>query len=494
GQSNASRVALRERARELALSLTKRKVRAEAIAEARTMLAGQPTFHWEIEFPEVFSRGGFDAIIGNPPFLGGRKLRRALGDRFTQLLPELYRGASLNARLCAFFFLRALPLFRERGRLRLIATKRMGEGDTRETGLARILKGGATITRAIREMPWPGDATVTISILWLSKGKWSGPIIIDDRKVDSISSALTDEIESPNPHPLESNQDLSFQGSVLAGIGFIIDEEEVNRLLQEDPSNADVLMPLLGGEDITTSPRQVPSRWCINFFDWPLEKAEKYKGPMKIIRSLVLPYRRKVRREAHRRRWWQYGDKRPRLYRTIKDLHRVLACSRVSARWVPALVPHGCVYTDATVVFADNSFSFFSVIQSSLHEIWKDRRGTRLETRSRYTPTYSFDTFPFPNRPSAIVPALEEIGRRYDEHRREMLVRRDIGLTEAYNLFHEFERVDDDVAKLRDLHRELDHRVAAAYGWTDLQLDHGWHDENTRWGISDAACKDILQR
>jgi hypothetical protein len=153
------------------------------------------------------------------------------------------------------------------------------------------------------------------------------------------------------------------------------------------------------------------------------------------------------------------------------------------------------VYTHAVIVFADDSYTLFSILQSSFHEAWKDRRGSRLETRSRYTPTSTFDTFPFPNRrPSMIVPALEEIGDRYDRHRREMLVRREIGLTEAYNLFHEFQRVDDDVAKLRDLHRELDRRVAAAYGWTGLQLDHGWHDENTRWGISAAACKDILQR
>jgi hypothetical protein len=95
GHSDASRVALRERARELAVSLAKPEVRAEAVAEARTLLAGQP-FHWEIAFPEVFHAGGFDAIIGNPPFLGGRKLRRALADRFTELLRELFRGASLN--------------------------------------------------------------------------------------------------------------------------------------------------------------------------------------------------------------------------------------------------------------------------------------------------------------------------------------------------------------------------------------------------------------
>jgi hypothetical protein len=136
-----------------------------------------PPFHWAIEFPEVFARenGGFDAIVGNPPFAGKNTIASAHREGYGAWLQTLHFGAHGNSDLVAHFFRRTFVLLRKKGTLGLIATKTIGQGDTRETGLEYILANGGAITRAIRRVRWPGEAAVMVSILHVAKGEGTSP-------------------------------------------------------------------------------------------------------------------------------------------------------------------------------------------------------------------------------------------------------------------------------------------------------------------------------
>lgn len=185
--------------------------------------------------------------------------------------------------------------------------------------------------------------------------------------------------------------------------------------------------------------------------------------------------------------------------KAIADLDEVLALARVSKTVMPLRVPMGQVFSEQVVVFASDSYALQSVLSSSLHQMWVITRGSTLETRVRYTPTDVFETFPRPYLTEESERVLEAIGKTLDEERREIMLRRELGLTKLYNRVNDpalADGADPDVARLRVIHRELDEAVMAAYGWDDVPLDHGFHTyrKMTRWTISPAARVEVLDR
>ena len=173
-------------------------VRKMAPEAAKLLNAGNPEaaprrpFHWPLEFPEVFSeRRGFDAIIGNPPFMGGKKITGALGDDYRDFLVRyLASGTRGHADLCAYFFLRSLTLVRKGGGFGLVATNTIAQGDTREVGLDQLVRDGASIIRAVPSRRWPGDANLEVAHVWVRSERWSGPFVLDDKLVAGITPFL----------------------------------------------------------------------------------------------------------------------------------------------------------------------------------------------------------------------------------------------------------------------------------------------------------------
>jgi len=261
-----------------------------------------------------------------------------------------------------------------------------------------------------------------------------------------------------------------------------------------------VLFPYLNGEDLNSRWDQSPSRWVINFRDWPIEKAMEYPDCFEIIEREVKPERtrRKEGGEFQLRyplyeRWWHYGEKRPALYAAIEGLDRVLIAVRVSSHHCISLVPSKLVYSDRLAVFAFESSAEFALLTSTLHDGWAHRPGaTTHETRNTYFPEQSFETFPFP----VSVSALEFVGEQYNSNRAATMVCRREGLTTTYNRFHSPHEVSEDISNLRKLHVEMDYAVAKAYGWTDLDLGHRFHEtkQGTRFTISEAARREVLDR
>jgi len=331
------------------------------------------------------------------------------------------------------------------------------------------------------------------------------------RIVRTISSLLDDAAsEHSIPYPLLANVGLACEGSKPLGMGFVLTPDEAEKLLDTNPSNQEVLFPFLNGMDLNSRPDQSASRWVIDFRDLPLDRAScpvGYKGKVakdypecfSIVEDKVYPERTRrkengdfVLRKPLPDRWWQHAEKRASLYNRIRELKRVLIRSRVSNINSLAFVPSGWVYSEATVVFARADASIFAVLQSCFHTEWIYQYASSMRTDVRYTPSDCLDTFPFPER----IGTLERLGEKYHAQRGECMLASGEGLTKIYNRFYDPAETSADIQKLRDLHIEMDQAVAAAYGWTDLELDHGFHEtkQGVRFTISEAARREVLQR
>ncbi len=463
-----------------------------------TLLNGRRPFHWPLEFPEVFSdtlpNPGFSAIVSNPPFQGGKKITGAIGTDYRDYLLEyLANGKRGNADLCAYFFLRATSLIQQDGMAAMLATNTIAQGDTREVGLDQIVANGWTIPRAIPSRKWPGEASLEVAHVWLRNGIWQSSYTLDASEVVGITPFLTTLNKTTgNPYRLVANANKSFQGSVVLGLGFVLTPEEAQQLIEKDPRNIDVLFPYLNGEDLNSRPDQSPSRWVINFHDWPLERAEQYPDCMRIVREKVKPQRALSNRKLYKEKWWQFAEKCPGLYSTIAGMERVLVRAQVSKTWGWIFIPPKMVYDQRLVVFAFSNIRPFTILQGTFHWEWAIQYGATLRLDMSYTPTTSFETFPFP----ANMDGLEDIGERYYQHRQAIMQARQEGLTKTYNHFHDEQEMAEDIVRLRELHREMDEAVARAYGWHDLALEHGFHEtkQGLRYTISERARREVLDR
>ncbi len=462
--------------------------------------------HWPLAFPEVFSNGGFDIIIGNPPFMGGLKISGAFGDRYRKWLEFVFAPFSGKADLCAAFFRQAFRLLQPGGYIGLVATNTIGQGDSRECGLAVILQNMGVIRFAKRYVKWPGQASVEINLIGLFKSKSAdskniaGTTILDDQTVSFISSRLDSETEI-QPFHLHQNEGKAFQGNIILGMGFVLGTDESERLIAKDPKNKKCLFPYLNGEDINSHYAQLPSRWVIQFDERDETEARQYSDLWKIVKERVWTERKEKDEKRYPRmvnEWWKHWNNRQELYNAIAQLEKVLVRSRVSELHMLAFVPKKYIYSDATVVFAFDDEYIFSILQSNIHEAWVWKNSSSLESRNRYTPTDCFETFPFPRQPNVQVKELaKQVGKKYYEHRQQIMADRNLGLTKTYNLFNDSEYIDEDIVRMRELHAEMDNSVIKCYGWGDVDLDHGFHINargQTRFSISPVARREVLRR
>lgn len=478
--------------REVALSDLRARA-AEWLAAGRAELRGaRRPFHWPLEFPEVSAAGGFDAIVGNPPFQGGQKITGTLGTDYRDLLVTwLAGGRRGSADLVAYFFLRAAMITAPGASVALLATNTIGQGDTREVGLEQLTASGWTISRAVPSRPWPGGANLEVAHLWLHRGGWSGSRWLDDVEVRGITPSLEPQSRVSGPaHRLVANGGKSFQGSNVLGMGFVLTPDQAEALIARDERNRDVVMPYLNGEDLNSRPDQSASRWVINFRDWPIERAQGYPAPFEIAERLVKPERARNNRAARRERWWRFAEPAPNLYTAIADLDCVLVLTLVSKAVQVVRVRNSGVFAHKLGVFAYDDDAHFGLLTSGVHWWWAVTRGSTLETRTNYSPSDCFETFPQPD----LTAAVTEAGGRLDTHRRELMLERQEGLTKTYNRVHDPDERAEDINELRRLHVELDHAVAAAYGWSDLALDHGFHDtrQGVRFTFSSAQRTEVL--
>ncbi len=220
--------------------------------------------------------------------------------------------------------------------------------------------------------------------------------------------------------------------------------------------------------------------------------------PFHIVATLVKPERQRFNengeyalRKPLPQRWWHYAEKRPALYAAISKLPRVMVVARVTKYPNVSFAP-SIVYSEQLVIFADAEYQTLSLIQSSIHEIWGRQYSSTMGLGMRYTPSDVFEPFPVPSN----LDPLKSIGERYHVVRADIMRSRWEGLTITYNRFHNSDETSTDIAGLRALHVEMDNTVAAAYGWQDLGLGHGFHEtrQGVRYTLHPAARREVLDR
>jgi hypothetical protein len=452
-----------------------------AVRNLRAGLKGINPFHWELEFPEVFDRGsrGFDVIVGNPPFLHGKKISGLLGKSFCDWLMVLHAETIGNADLVVHFFRKGFSLNGRDGTLGLLATKTIREGDTRLSGLRWICKNGGTIYSATRRIAWAGAAAVIVSAVHIRKGIVFGPRRLDGRDVQTITAYLFHTGDNDNPVTLTANANLSFQGSIVLGMGFTFDDTDRNGiasplavmrdLIERNPRNKERIFPYIGGDELNKSPTQDHHRFVIDFGGMTESEArEGWPELIAIVEQRVKPERMKTT-GSYRVKWWQFGRRSMAGSQATSGMSRFLVTGcGATPHLVFAFMPAGRVLANSLDLFPLSTYSAFCALQSRPHEVWARFFGSSLEDRLRYTPSDCFETFPFPKNWQRHA-TFEAAGIAYYEFRAALMVRNNEGLTKTYNRFHDPDEREPDILKLRELHAKMDRAVLDAYGWTDLQ-------------------------
>lgn len=466
-----------------------------------------------------------DYVIGNPPFVGGKLLRRSLGDDYVSALFIAFEGrVKRESDLCCYWFEvgRRMVAAHPGTRVGLLATQGI-RGKANRQVLERIAETGG-IFFAESDRDWVLDgAAVHVSIIGFDDGSEKHKML-DGAAVETIPADLRTGPSSRNSEKRKENRGIAFMGATPAGPYYV--SREVARELLNSPNphkspNSDVLRPCFNGKDINDRPS---NQWILDFGDLGFSDAARYEKPFKIAEDVVLPARKTNKRQKCREFWWRFERPRPAMREAIAGLTRCLATSGISKHrlfsWIPAIA----LPTNAVFVFARDDDYFMGVLSSRFHLAWARLHGTQLresESGSRYTPTTCFETFPFPDATPDAEAQVAEAARELDTLRREwlnpaslsrehtlMVSAGDSGPWRDWGRLLGIEEGDvpyvtrvaanesaarelkkrtltalynDPPAWLRDAHDRLDHAVTAAYGMSP--------------GISDSeAINDLITR
>lgn len=451
-----------------------------------------PVFHWMAEFPEVFyaerpdpleadrqNRAAYmDAFVGNPPFLNGKEVGRAFGGAYSDWFSTL-RATTQNADISAHFFRIADELLGAHGTIGLIATDKIAQGETRTAALQPLVEQGLKIYWARSSMPWPGDADVTVAVVHLAKGAalaGYGVCVLDEVRVDAISSSLGGASERGDPSVLRASEELSFQGVILyPDDGFLLDDAGRRRFAQLDPRYEARIRPYLGGDEVNTSPRQEHDRFVIDLNDLELAELDAFPHLRDWLYEHVAHERSTKSADVAAHPWWRFWRARNDMTLAVTALDKVLVIATDPQHFCFSFQPTTRVFNKKLCVLALSSWTAFAVLQARAHLAWATRYGrtTGASATHSYSNTRCFDTFPFPNpKPRAVLPALEDIGERLYDVRAKYMVDENVGLTITYNRLKDPGCTDARILALRALHEEMDRAVLAAYA--DGDPDGRW--------------------
>ena len=390
-----------------------------------------------------------DVIVGNPPFQAKNKMQVEFGPAYLGRLRAGYPGVPGLADYCVYWFRRAHDELAPGGRAGLVGTNTIRQNASRIGGLGFIVDNGGVIVDAVASQVWSGDAAVHVSVVnWVKGPAEPGPRRLAWQEgngrggpwrtalLPDIGASLSAGTEVGAARPLRINVAARrcYQGLTHGHVGFVVTPEEARALIAEDRRSAEVLFPLLTGEDLMGRIDGSPSRLVIDLGARTLAEAQTYSAVFARLAARVLPDREAARRREQTRnaeltgpagarvnrhheqfheRWWQLAWRRPELLAAVAPLRRYMVAVRISRRPVFELVRADLRPSDALVVFAlDDDYSF-GVLQSSLHWRWLLARCSTLKSDYRYTSRSVFDAFVWPQAPTlAQVEAVALAARR----------------------------------------------------------------------------------
>ena len=423
-----------------------------------------------------------DVIVGNPPFLGDKKMRAELGHEYVEDLRRLYGGrVPGGADFVTYWFERARELI-ERGEVKragLLSTNSIRSGANRVV-LERI-KAGGDIFLAWADRPWVLDgADVRVSMVGFDNGAETERLL-NGAPSSVINADLSGRADVTQAVALPENAGLVFLGMMKGG-PFDIDAATAHRMLADpvNPNgrpNADVVKPRLGGQDVTGRPR---GGYVIDFVDRSEEDASYYEMPFEYVRQHVKPERLKSRDVGMRTSWWLHGRSRPALRAALAGKSRCIVTPEVAKHRLFAWMDTATIPDHKLHVFPRDDDYFFGVLHSRIHEVWSLAQCSWMGVGNdpSYSSSRTFATFPFPWPPGQ-EPADDPRVRAIADAARALVEKRDAWLnppgatpadlakrtlTQLYNA---------RPAWLDALHRALDGAVCAAYGWPGDLPDEG---------------------
>ena len=410
-------------------------------------------------------------IVGNPPFLGDKKMGGQLGHEHVRVLRQLYTGrVPGGADLVAFWFERARAEIAagRAARVGLLATNGIRQGANRMV-LQRI-KDTGDIFFAESDRRWVLEgAAVRVSMVGFDDGT-ANARVLDGAPVEHIHADLTGTLDLLTASRLPENAGRAFIGTQKGG-DFDITSDVAEKLLDAPANpngrpNADVVKPWANGTDVTRRPRGM---WIIDFEpSTGQEEASLYEAPFEYLKAHVYPHRSGLRRDSHRRYWWIHAESRPGMRRALSGLSRYLVTPRVAKHRLFVWLEAGTVPDSRLAVIATEDEAAFGVLHSQAHEAWSLRTCSwhGVGDDPTYNPTTCFETFPFPDPTEEQRAEIEGAARVLDERRSAWLHPQEAGeadlrkrtLTNLYN---------DPPTWLTMAHERLDRSVFTAYGWPE---------------------------
>ncbi|MDP3672918.1 MAG: hypothetical protein Q8R69_24915 [Telluria sp.] len=336
-------------------------------------------------------------IIGNPPFLGNKRMRSELSDDYCDKLRKVFKQrVPGGADLVCYWFEKAREAIATGGlgAAGLVATNSIRSGPNRVV-LDRVGQ-TARIFEAWSDEPWVNEgAAVRVSLICFGTSE-QGPLLNGEASSE-INSNITGDVDLTKAVLLKCNVDTAFQGSSKVGSFEIPHELAAKWLRLPNPhqrSNADVVRPWVNGNDLARRPSNT---WIIDFgTSLPEADARMYEAPYQYIEANVKEERQKNNREAYGRYWWRHAEARVGLRKAISDLPRYIVTPRVAKYRSFVWIEAPTLPDTAVVCIARADDVTMGILQSRFHVLWSLRQGSSLEDRPRYTPTSCFQTFPFP--------------------------------------------------------------------------------------------------
>tara|TARA_Y100000296_G_scaffold57383_1_gene65849 strand:- start:9429 stop:13496 length:4068 start_codon:yes stop_codon:yes gene_type:complete len=462
-------------------------------------------FHWPLEFPEVFvcEQPGFDAFVGNPPFIGNRLWKGSLGDRMQWQCQMILGSPPGKIDLCVVFHRRAVYLIRQEGCYGLLATSNIAEGSAITVGLGVVTQQGE-IYHARKAIPWPGAAAVDVAIVCFRKGFWKGVRDADGADCPRIGSRLEPEfgdVWEPKELP---NEIFSFEGvNNSKGLAFVISDESswFKRLRGEDNS---LLRPYITGDDITSSALTRVERWALDIADRDLDEIRStWPEAYRFLIEEGLPSRTSTALKSYKGlidRWWQFWNHRAELMRRLRRQETFVAFSKVTKYPVCMPAPSDWIYTNKVVLIEESRPDLYAICLSGLFRKWVESfSGGKLEGRLQISITESVNKYPLPefevsNQGKSAAIAFNKLTVQYSAEN-------GCGLTDVINAVHSPSNTNIIIAELRRLLASIDTEVALAYGWDDLDITYDFRDfsggsanDPWRWALSEDVTAELMHR
>ncbi len=399
-----------------------------------------------------------DAIIGNPPFLGGRNLKQDLGEVYAERIYAEFPQVKDSVDLCSYWFRKAHDQINKNGRAGLVGTNSISQGKSRTASLEYIVQNGGFIHEAISTQPWSGEANVHVSLVNWAKQK-PKTYILDQKFVNDINSSLKFQVDITTSKVLKANKGIAFQGVTTRHPGFKINYSTVQEWIKIQKKNQEVIKRFLSADDLTDSVNFIPKEWVIDFSNFSLEKAVEYSLPINYAKKYIKPGVKDP--TAREKSWWMFWRHRQKMRRAILSVNSYFAVPRHSKWSIFAICQAEWLPEDSTVIVASDDFYVLGILTSDAHRQWVKAQSSTIKSDTRYTNTTCFETFPFPQTASAkLTQQIRQAMIDLHEYRTAQMEAKQWGITKLYNAFF-----DEPASQLHKLHKKLDASVLKAYGF-----------------------------